>query len=105
MTTQLPMRFCDLPRIASHQFRYDNHCSRVPAMAPCWRDLATGAIGVEPEWDLVGWSDRIDEHLMCNREGQIGLMLFHPDVGEMWQHYPLEKEDMGSAVFIRRKAG
>lgn len=37
---------------------------------------------------------------MFGREGQIGILFWHPDEEYVWQHYPLyDEEDYEGAVF------
>lgn len=93
------IRFRDLPKLSPSEFGLDNMI-RTNHATPCYLDTASGRIVVERPWRVTGWSDQVDERLMYGREGQVCLMLFHPEHGEFWEHYPLfDEEDRDRAVF------
>ena len=97
------LRFRDLEKLPSWQFRYDNMVRAMRIATPCYWDVANRQIVVEQPWVITGWSDKVDGALMHGREGQIGLMMWHPEEGEAWEHYPLfDKEDRDEAVFVSR---
>ena len=97
------LRFRDLPRLPGHSFRYDNHVRTMGVATPAYLDGATDTITVTKPWTVIGWSDRVDERLMVGRDGQIGLMMFHPEEGEAWEHYPLfDEDDRDAAIFVSR---
>jgi hypothetical protein len=93
----MTFRFRDIPRLPSNAFTFENMI-RFECGTPCYRDIASGRITVEKPWAIVGWSDQVDERLMHGREDYIAIMLFHPDRGEFWQHYPLMDQDMRDAA-------
>ena len=94
------IQFRDLEKVASHRFRGNNSVNALRIGTPVWLDFANGWIKVDPEFRLLGWSDKLEPGLMINRKGQIGLLLWHPDYGECWEHYPLcDEGDMDAAVF------
>lgn len=100
------MRLSAVEKLPGSRFRYDNHVSYLQLAPPCHGDIATGRIRIATPWVLCGWSDAVADELMYRREGQIGLMLWHPDEGEAWQHYPLfTDEDREAAVFVGPGAG
>ena len=90
-------RLRDIPVISPNSFTFENMI-RFECGTPCYRDIASGRITVEKPWAIVGWSDQVSRNLMRGREGQIAIMLFHPDRGEFWQHYPLMDQDMRDAA-------
>ncbi len=90
-------RFRDIPPLSPHSFTFENMI-RFECGTPCYRDIASGRITVEKPWAIVGWSDQVDDSLMHGREDYIAIMLFHPDRGEFWQHYPLMDQDMRDAA-------
>ncbi len=70
---------------------------------PVYFHLKSGTITVEKPWKIVGWCDTLDNSLMVNREGQIALMMHHPEHGDCWQHYPLfDDDERKEAVFVSR---
>jgi hypothetical protein len=70
---------------------------------PIYYDGPSDTITVAKPWSVVGWSDAVDERFMYNRENNIGLMMFHPEEGEAWQHYPVFEDDfMETYVFVSR---
>lgn len=91
------VRLLDLEKLSPARFSYENSvlANRLPT--PCYLDIAARQPVVEAGYELVGWADNIDQRLMRDREGQIALMLFHPEYGEVWQHYPAllcEREEL-----------
>lgn len=96
------IRLKDIPKLSPSCFSAENMIRRNHA-TPCYRDIASGMPVIESPWVLVGWSDRVDQSLMHGREGQTCLMLFHPEVGEYWQHYPfLDDEERDAARFLTK---
>lgn len=87
------VRLIDVPELSPSQFTAENMIRRHHA-TPCYLNIATGRPVIERPWRLVGWCNNVDESLMHNREGQLCLMLFHPEEGEWWQHYAvIDDED------------
>jgi hypothetical protein len=70
---------------------------------PVYLDTASGIIVIEKPWRLLGWCDKLDSILMIGREGQIGLLMWHPDKGEVWEHYPLFDEDERSTAIFQSR--
>lgn len=97
----LPFR--DVSRLSSTRFRHDNMLRLV---SPTDYEHSADCllhIRVLPPWRLVGWSDRIDARLMRGREGQVGIMFWHPMHGNVWEHHPLVDEDeRDNAIFVSR---
>jgi hypothetical protein len=97
------LRFRDLERLHGSRFRYDNQIRSMRLSTPAYRDTASGTITVEKPWQLIGWCDQVDGNLMHGREGQIALMMWHPEEGEAWEHYPLyDQDDRDAAIFVSR---
>ena len=96
-------RFRDLAKLPRHRFRYDNQVRAMRLATPVYKDIASDTITVERPWEVLGWCDRLDGHLMHGREGQIALMMWHPEEGEAWEHYPLfDEDDRDAAKFVSR---
>ena len=52
-------------------------------------------------WSPSCWSDTLEAQLMLNREGNIGLMLFHPEEGEVWMHVHIfENFNLKDIIFV-----
>jgi len=94
------VRLLDIPKLPKTAFHFRNSCRHAGVPQPARLNLHTGKIEIEQGFAITGWCERPDELLMHGREGQILLMFFHPDEGEIWEHYPLFDEDERSrAVF------
>lgn len=96
------IRFVDLERLPASRFRYDNMIRFMRLATPVYIDTPTGMNIVEKPWILLGWSDNVNNTLMCGQEGQIALMMFHPEEGEAWEHYPLFDGERENARFVYR---
>lgn len=99
------VRFRDLPELSPAHFRLVNSVYSCHIPGPAHLDLASGLIKVDDDFWLVGWCGKIDPHLMYGREGQIGLMFFSKDDGEVWEHYPLFDDDDRAAAKFDTKRG
>lgn len=94
-------RLRDIPELSPSEFSFENSVLHCGVPTPCYRDTASGKIVIEGGFRLVGWCRNMPEHLMHGREGQIGLMLFSEEDGQVWEHYPLFDDDSrDAAVFI-----
>jgi len=94
------VRLRDVPKLPKRSFRYDNGCQYLMTPTPCHLDTATGRLKVDPNYHLVGWCERPPPELMHGRQGQILLMFFNSEEGEIWQHYPLFDKDERDAAVI-----
>ena len=93
------IRLRDVPQLPRRRFRYDNGCQYLRVATPCHLDTATGYMLVDRYYHLTGWCDSPPKELMHNREGQIALMFFSAEDGDVWQHYPLfDKDDRDAAI-------
>jgi hypothetical protein len=94
------VRLRDIPQLPKRSFSWRNSCRTAGVPAPCHLDLSSGRLKVDAEFQITGWCDNPDEQLMHGREGQIVLMFFHPEYGEIWEHYPLFDEDEREAAIF-----
>ena len=97
------VRLRELPKLPSHQFRYDNSIGYQRIPPPAFWDTANGVILVDKGFALVGWCDRLPPKLLRKSHedaNQIGLMMFCERYGEVWEHYPwYEQEDLDEFRF------
>lgn len=91
----------DIPQLSKRRFTHENHCTQHGYPGPCHFDTATGRLRVEYGWHITGWcASPPDELCPGFRKGQITMMFFHAENGEMWQHYPLYDEDERDAAVL-----
>ena len=99
------VRFVDLPELSPMAFQPDKGVGYLRIPTPCWLDLASGLINVDDDFYLVGRCTKMHEHVSHGREGQVGIMLFCEEYGEVWEHYPLWDEDEREAANFSTKRG
>lgn len=92
----------DVEKVPPNRFQHDNSCHAMGVPQPVHWDRQLDGPVVDKDYYLIGWSDSLDERFMHNREGQIALLLFHPEMGEIWQHYPAYEEDRETLLFQGR---
>ena len=86
----MQLQFEDLDKLARHRFRRDNHFTAEGIdQHPAW--LKNGGYRVEPDYCLVGYCRDLPQELVRN-EGHCGLLLWHPDDGNVWQHLTLSHD-------------
>lgn len=83
--------------LSPNKFNYKNSFNYNQVPTPVHLDLHDKRNGftllVAKGWTVTGVCYSPPQEIMsASREGQIVIMLFHPDEGELWQHYPLYKK-------------
>lgn len=96
----MDVKLLEIPQLPKSAFHFRNSCRHAGVPQPARLNLHTGKIEIVQGFAITGWCERPDEQLMHGREGQILLMFFNPEEGELWEHYPLfDDEDRSNAVF------
>jgi hypothetical protein len=95
-------RIIDLVKISPNLFRLKNSIQwkhiPTPIKVGGWR---TGCYELEDGWIIIGYSNKVEENLMIGRENQICIMLFHPEEGDCWMHFPIiDEEDYRETYFM-----
>jgi hypothetical protein len=93
------VKLIDIPKLSPNAFTHRNSFSSCLTPTCLRLDFETGLVHVGPEWQITGWSAKLPQHLMFGREGQIAVMLFCKEDGELWQHYPAYEETRDELVF------
>jgi hypothetical protein len=80
----------DLPELPPHAFQHDNSVAHlhIPSPLRLRLDRKDFTLAADHGFTPVGWIRVLPAPL--HRPGCIGIMLFHRDGGEVWQHYPLD---------------
>lgn len=97
------IRLRDLPEISPSRFQPYNSILWLHIPTVCWLDTASGFIDVDDDFFLIGCCRRTPEQR--KREGNIGIMIFSEEHGEVWQHYPISDDEHLQAAKFRQNGG
>lgn len=80
------MRLVDYPRIPGSVILASDS-ARMKHVQPEY-NYSNLRLRVSEPWLLIGWCGKMPDVFMKNRDGQIGLLFWHPEWEQVWVHFP-----------------
>ena len=84
------MKLSDVPELNPSLFTWQNSARRIQAV-PIVGTNSVFELVTDRSYEVVGWSRSLDARMMKNRDGQIAIMFWSKETGNVWQHHPVSE--------------